>query len=75
MYNGHKNYNYWNVALWINNDYNIYLLATHICKTSSSIIQATKQFLNDMPERTPDGVKYTYWNVRTALTELYDELN
>ena len=26
-YNGHKNWNYWNVSLWINNDEGLYNLA------------------------------------------------
>lgn len=26
-YNGHKNYNHWNVSLWINNDEGLYRMA------------------------------------------------
>lgn len=26
-YNGHKNWNHWNVSLWINNDESIYRMA------------------------------------------------
>lgn len=36
-YNGWKNYNTWNCALWINNDYALYLSATIFMKAYQGV--------------------------------------
>lgn len=67
-YNGHKNYNAWNVSLWLNNDEGLYNLMRRCLKFSNKDI-AAKKLLSYLPEKTPDGVKYTYTNVRLAMRE------
>lgn len=67
-YNGWKNYETWNVALYINNDYGLYLRATKFMtrfyKKSEGKQVGTPymDFIRDscmVKKRTPDGVKYS----------------
>ena len=39
-YNGHKNWNHWNVSLWINNDEGLYNFARS-CKRDSANIRGS----------------------------------
>ncbi len=66
-YNGHKNWNHWNVSLWINNDQGLYESARYFIKYSKSKMEASKRFLATLPEKTPDGAKYTLSSVRHAM--------
>ena len=74
-YNGHKNWTYWNVALWINNDPGLYSLARQ-CRTEyRSLKRATEAFLDalyaDAPDwtlpHTQDGARFTKAAVYAAL--------
>ena len=78
-YNGHKNYNHWNVSLWINNDEGLYNMARDFVndkrksfsKGTSTREYAAMRMLNwlqatDM-EKTPDGVRYTVSSIRAAM--------
>jgi len=67
-YNGHRNYNAWNVSLWINNDEMLYRMARSMCINEGIGAAATRLF--DMylsGKKTGDGVPYTRTNVRLAL--------
>lgn len=71
-YQGHKNWNHWNVSLWINNDEGLYRLAQDCIRrsqsrTTSSRARAVELFLEAAPEKTPDGVAYTASSVRAAM--------
>ena len=70
-YNGHKNYNYWNVALWIANDEGLYNLAREEIRVAGNKDQAALsilQCLKDLDiEKTPDGAPYTLSSVRAAI--------
>lgn len=67
-YNGHKNWNHWNVSLWINNDEYLYNLARKMCVRVGKE-QAAVELLDYLPERTPDGASYTKTSVRAALVD------
>lgn len=54
-YNGYKNYETWNVSLWINNDENLYNIAKE-CHTYTEFMQ--KMYLQGSFE-TPDRVLWT----------------
>lgn len=53
MYNGWKNYETWNVALWIGNDESLYNIAKK-CKNYNSFADIVMGF----ESQTPDKVKY-----------------
>jgi hypothetical protein len=70
-YNGHKNWNHWNVSLWINNDEGLYNLARNHVKYGRTKVNAAKRLLNELLEsgysKTPDGAPYSLSSVRAAL--------
>lgn len=81
-YNGHKNWNHWNVSLWINNDEGLYQMARdHVTRyryfKSFSVggykprdIAAIKMLeylhLCDI-YKTPDGAPYSVSSIRAAM--------
>lgn len=69
-YNGHKNYDYWNVALWLYNDEGLYnLVSEYIGDTSTTAYAAAERLYYELPERTPDGVTYTIDNIQAAIED------
>lgn len=77
-YNGHKNWNHWNVSLWINNTESFYRLAQNYvleCKhkgyTKDDAALAILKHLNaDGYTHTPDGAEYNKTNIRAAIVGL-----
>jgi hypothetical protein len=67
-YNGHKNYNCWNVSLWINNDEGLYRLMKDCLRLFKTKDLATFAFLSNVDTHTPDGVRYTFASVRKAIS-------
>lgn len=75
-YNGHKNFNHWNVSLWINNDESLYELATrfttlHDVDTATVCVLAYLHGLGIT--HTPDGVRYTKTTIKAALRSFQKE--
>lgn len=71
-YNGHKNWNHWNISLWINNDEALYSLAREcisVCKGAGKTKdQAARDFRVLVGHtKTPDGAPYTFSSVRAAM--------
>lgn len=66
-YNGHKNYNSWNVSLWLNNDEAAYRLMLDCIKRTSNRRAAAERMINSLPEKTPDGVPYSITNIVLAM--------
>ena len=58
-YNGHKNWNHWNVALWLNNDEGLYNIALH--------------FVNHYRKARVNGERHSTFVARQILTRLADE--
>jgi len=66
-YNGHKNYNAWNVSLWLFNDEPLYREMRRVVSSSRTLSRATDRLTAVLPSHTPDGVAFTKTNVRLAL--------
>lgn len=74
-YNGHKNWNHWNVSLWINNDEMLYKLARNYvmeCRHRGYSRQdAAKAVLAALESEglthTPDGAPYSVSSIRAAM--------
>lgn len=74
-YNGHKNWNHWNVSLWINNDEGLYNMAHDYVRESVSCYgnreMAAKMMLEVLQEfgttKTPDGAPYSVSSIRAAM--------
>ena len=69
-YNGHKNWNHWNVSLWINNDEGLYRMALDMCRhmRREDAARVMLETLSDMGiTKTPDGAPYTVSSIRAAM--------
>ena len=71
-YNGHKNWNHWNVSLWINNDQGLYNMAlVHIRRSRNkndaalNMLQDLELMDNDL--KTPDGAPYSFSSIHAAM--------
>ena len=68
-FNGHKNWNHWNVSLWMANDEGLYRLALD-CMRARGLDEAATQFLKAVGPKTPDGAPYSKTTVIAALRGL-----
>ena len=67
-FNGHKNWNHWNVSLWINNDEGLYREAMHHFRTTKTLDEAARRLAGDLAgQQTPDGAPFTYTTIRAAM--------
>lgn len=70
-YNGHKNWNHWNVSLWINNDEGLYNLAKESLRGAKTKGRAALVMLEALQDggltKTPDGAPYSLSSVRAAM--------
>ncbi len=70
-FNGHKNWNHWNVSLWINNDEGLYREARGWIARSDNRKEAAEDFLESLrymgKTHTPDGAPYSVSSIRAAM--------
>ncbi len=70
-YNGHKNWNHWNVSLWINNDESLYRMARELIRHANNRMEAAQMMLDCLKERkethTPDNAPYSVSSIRAAM--------
>ena len=73
-YQGHKNYNHWNVSLWINNDEGLYRMAKSAINRNrgkkNARYAAAYDLLGLLPDKTPDGVKYSVTTLQAAMRDM-----
>lgn len=67
-YNGHRNWNHWNVSLWLHNDEHLYYQMRQCVHAHSNLDAAAGELLTMLPKATPDGAPITYTSVRAALS-------
>ena len=72
-YNGHKNWNHWNVSLWLNNDESLYRAMLDRARRNSRDI-AAYGLLVDLKAagitHTPDGAPYSVTSIKAAMVGL-----
>lgn len=70
-YNGHRNWNHWNVSLWINNDEGLYRTALECIRETRTRREAAELFLSLVQDtnggKTPDGAPYTITSIMAAM--------
>lgn len=70
-YNEHKNWNHWNVSLWINNDEGLFRQSLYFirrCRTKHCAARALMDWLQGMNvTHTPDGAPYSISSIRAAM--------
>ena len=67
-YQGHRNWNHWNVSLWLCNDYELYCLVQMWMGTPTlTRNDCAHRILSEVPSHTPDGAPYTFTSIRAAL--------
>jgi hypothetical protein len=74
QYNGHKNWNHWNVSLWINNEETLYRLAIDCLKSATNKQGAARGFMHCLAsagvKKTPDGAPYSVTSILAVLRGL-----
>lgn len=73
-YNGHKNWNHWNVSLWLNNDEVLYrCMMDHVRSIPGGKLQAAREMLGMLQRagirKTPDGAPYSVSSIQAAMAD------
>ena len=73
-YNGYKNWNQWNVALWLHNDEGLYrtmcIIRRHYSRVGDAAAAMLALLNRGGTTETPDGARYSVTAIRTAMREL-----
>ncbi len=72
-FNGFKNWNHWNVSLWLNNDEGLYRKMLHLTRANTRKVAAFKM-LRELSTcgitHTPDGAPYSVSSIQSAMNGL-----
>jgi hypothetical protein len=70
-FNGYKNWNHWNVSIWINNDERLYRIAQYCIKVTGNRARAVNLMLWELQStgqtHTKDGALYSKSAIRAAM--------
>lgn len=76
-FNGHKNWNHWNVSLWLSNDESLYRTMRQCVYSTKTRTQAAETMLellkaaqHTSAPKTPDGAPYSVTSIRAAMVGL-----
>ena len=73
-YNGYKNWNHWNVSLWLNNDEGLYrlMLRSIACGVDRdhAVGRLQETLRREGMTHTPDGAPYSKSAIRSAMAGL-----
>lgn len=75
-YNGHKNYNHWNVSLWICNDTRFHYMACEFVQKNytsdkKKAARAMLEYLRSTGEwKTPDGAPFSISSISAAMKDM-----
>lgn len=75
-YQGHKNWNHWNVSMWIDNDEGLYALAKKYLrayprqrKVAATVMLEHLKNVSGITH-TPDGAPYSVTTIMAAMRDL-----
>ncbi len=68
-FNGHKNWNHWNVSLWLHNEEPLYAYLLR-CSRFQDGPKRMLNWLGGKGSTTPDGAPYSLSAIRAAMKEL-----
>lgn len=77
-YNGWKNYETWNVALWLSNDYPLYCVARDFGKWDQPFLKLRQELKQSSMQYEITGDSVSLWDPRLdikALDEMLKEMN
>lgn len=70
-YYGHKNWNHWNVWLWLNHNARLYSDMLYFIGAAHNKSAAARAFLHELRShgewQTPDGAPYSISAIRAAM--------
>jgi hypothetical protein len=70
-YNGHKNWNHWNVSLWLMNDEGLYRQIEQAISDMGTLNAAARDLAAQWKGQfTPDGAPYSFTTIRAAIRDM-----
>ena len=70
-YSGHRNWNHWNVSLWLNNDERLWREMIHFIGYAKRKADAARMMLDSLRStgitHTPDGAPYSKTTILAAM--------
>jgi hypothetical protein len=67
-YNGHKNWNHWNVSLWLTGDEGLYRQVEQAISDLPTLDAVARTLAAQLKGKsTPDGAPYSFASIRAAI--------